>query len=134
MLLIHSPRLQTLYIDGTCHLSQLWEVRPMLAGRWDQLRNFAAGNIFPVDVPIQESIAMMSTFLENHPSLENVAALGFMSFSHQSLISLSKLPKWNSYRGKLLQLRNVPVECSLRKVVLTVSLSADRLGGFNHAP
>ncbi|PBK58264.1 hypothetical protein ARMSODRAFT_1091287 [Armillaria solidipes] len=123
MLLIHSPRLQTLYIDGTRHLSQLWEVRPMLTGRWGQLRNFAAGNIFSVDVPIQESIAMMSTFLKNHPSLENVAALGFMSFSHQSLISLSKLPKWNSYRGKLLQLKNVPIECSLRKVVLTDWLS-----------
>ncbi|KAK0476387.1 hypothetical protein IW261DRAFT_420416 [Armillaria novae-zelandiae] len=123
MLLIHSPRLQTLYIDGTCHLSQLWEVRPMLTGRWNQLRKFAVGNIFPVDVPIQESTVMMSIFLESHPSLENVAALGFMSFSHQSLITLSKLPKWNSYRGKLLQLKNVPIECSLRKVVLTDWLS-----------
>ncbi|KAK0193492.1 hypothetical protein F5146DRAFT_1030878 [Armillaria mellea] len=123
MLLIHSPRLQTLYIDGTCHLSQLWEVRPMLTGRWDQLRNFATGNIFPISVLIQESMAMMSNFLENHPSLEDVAALGFMSFSHQSLITLSKLPKWNSYRGKLLQLKNVPIECSLRNVVLTDWLS-----------
>ncbi|KAK0470112.1 uncharacterized protein EV420DRAFT_1498457 [Desarmillaria tabescens] len=118
MLLIHSPRLQSLYIDGTCHLSQLWEVRPMLTGRWDQLRSFAVGNIFPIDVPIQESITMMSNFLENHSTLENVAALGFMSFSHQSLISLSKFPQWHSYRGKLLQLKNVPIECSLRKVVL----------------
>lgn len=123
MLLIHSPRLQTLYIDGTCHLSQLWEVRPMLTGRWDQLRKFAAGNIFPVDVPIQESTVTISKFLQNHPSLENVAALGFMSFSHQSLITLSTLPKWNSYRGKLLQLKNVPIECSLWKVVLTDWLS-----------
>ncbi|KAF8207084.1 hypothetical protein K438DRAFT_1962716 [Mycena galopus ATCC 62051] len=107
MLLVHSPNLVELTIDGTCLVSQLWNIRRIFTGRWRFLRSLSLGNI---------SSRMLDTdtldgtiFLKAHPSLERLAFFGSLS-GHSNGVSsllLMPLPRLEAFSGKMNQLKEV---------------------------
>ncbi|KAJ7220165.1 hypothetical protein GGX14DRAFT_585836 [Mycena pura] len=107
MLLVHSPNLTELTIDGTCLVSQLWITRKIFTGRWRYLRSLSLGNISsrPLDTDKQEGAA----FLTAHPRLENVEFFGRL-WGHTDNISslpLAPLPKLRTFAGKISHLKDI---------------------------
>jgi hypothetical protein len=107
MILVHSPNLVRLTIDGTCIVSQLWNIRKIFSGRWGSLRSLSLGNISsrPSDVDSLDG----QKFLKAHPRLENLEFYGSLSGFADGITSmpLVPLPRLQSFTGKITQLKEV---------------------------
>ncbi|KAJ6570109.1 hypothetical protein DFH09DRAFT_917578, partial [Mycena vulgaris] len=107
MLLAHSPNLVELTIDGTCTVSQLWNIRRIFSGRWRFLRSLSLGNISArsLETDTEEG----KKFLMAHPRLESLAFFGSLSGFTNSITSLPllPLPSLRTFTGKINQLKDV---------------------------
>ncbi|KAF7375230.1 F-box domain-containing protein [Mycena sanguinolenta] len=107
MLLVHSPNLVELTIDGTCLVSQLWNIRKIFTGRWRFLRSLSLGNVSSrsLDTDTPEGTA----FLAAHPRLENLTFFGSLSgYSNGvSSLPLMPLPRLETFTGKINQLKEI---------------------------
>ncbi|KAJ7510472.1 hypothetical protein B0H11DRAFT_1959260 [Mycena galericulata] len=107
MLLVNSPNLVELTIDGTCIVSQLWNIRQILSGRWRSLRSLSLGNVSSrsLETDPQDS----SKFLKAHPRLEKVEFFGSLSGYTDSISSLPllPLPRLRTFTGRINQLKEV---------------------------
>ncbi|KAJ7841380.1 hypothetical protein B0H14DRAFT_3457539 [Mycena olivaceomarginata] len=107
MLLVHSPNLVDLTIDGTCLVSQLWNIRRIFTGRWKSLRSLSLGNVS--SQPLETDTPEGTMFLEAHPCLEQLAFFGSLSGYSDGVSSLQliPLPQLQAFTGKISQLKEV---------------------------
>ncbi|KAJ7454684.1 hypothetical protein FB451DRAFT_1278980 [Mycena latifolia] len=107
MLLVNSPNLVELTLDGTCIVSQLWNIRKILSGRWRSLRALSFGNLSSrsLETDSQE----VTNFLKAHPRLENLMFFRSLSgfTSGISSLPLVPLPRLRAFTGKVNQLKGV---------------------------
>ncbi|KAJ7116469.1 hypothetical protein C8R44DRAFT_792623 [Mycena epipterygia] len=107
MLLVHSPNLLELTIDGTCLVSQLWNIRKIFTGRWRSLRSLLLGNLS--SRLLETDFPEGTKFLKAHPRLENLAFFGGLSGYTNGISSLPlvPLPQLRAFAGKINQLKDV---------------------------
>ncbi|KAJ6468375.1 hypothetical protein C8R45DRAFT_1105736 [Mycena sanguinolenta] len=107
MLLAHSPNLVELTIDGTCVVSQLWNIRKIFTGRWRFLRSLSLGNVSSRS--LDTDTAEATAFLAAHPRLEHLTFFGSLSGYSNSISSLPlmPLPLLQTFTGKINQLKEV---------------------------
>ncbi|KAJ3813629.1 hypothetical protein F5876DRAFT_73738 [Lentinula aff. lateritia] len=123
-MLFDSQALEELTLDGTCFAdANAWNLKPVFSGRWPGLRRLALGNVFYDD----------ST--ENDDSV--LSSMGNMSYSPTAMACLLSLPKLQTYRGRLLQLKDGGELTQIRNIILTDWFSpsanfGDILGDLHH--
>ncbi|KAJ6608682.1 hypothetical protein B0H10DRAFT_2226628 [Mycena sp. CBHHK59/15] len=107
MLLVHSPHLIELTLDGTCLISQLWNTRRVFSGRWRSLRSLSLGNVSTR--ALETDTADGATFIKAHPALEKLAFFGnFSPHTHSlSTMPLVPLPRLRVFSGKISQLKEL---------------------------
>nr|GAT52451.1 predicted protein [Mycena chlorophos] len=108
MLLIHSPNLEYLKLDGSCAISQLWDIRRVLTGRWPRLHTLSIGDLSARSTDTDFPSA--TTFLRAHPLLTGISFTGGFS-AHTNLNSittlpLAPLPNLRTFVGKIIQLKD----------------------------
>ncbi|KAJ7573925.1 hypothetical protein C8J56DRAFT_980840 [Mycena floridula] len=116
MLLHHCPDLEELTLDSTYRLSELWNTKRLLEGRWPRLRRLSIGVISTRNGECDESD--FNSFLEAHSSLSEIKCMGELALSKASVVTLATLPI-KSFSGKLQNLTDAPPFSCLTRVILT---------------
>lgn len=108
--MLHSPNLVELTIDGTCIVSQLWNSRKILTGRWHFLRSLSLGNVSSRSLETDSQDG--TNLLKAHPRLETVGFFGGLSgyTDNVSSLPLIPLPRLRTFTGKINQLKDVTGE------------------------
>ncbi|KAJ7163943.1 hypothetical protein C8R43DRAFT_946758 [Mycena crocata] len=106
VLTLDHPNLVELTIDGTCIVSQLWNIRKIFTGRWPLLRSLSLGNVSSRS--LETDSVEGSVFLKAHPRLEHVAFFGSLSGYTNGISSLPlvPLPRLFTFTGKINQLKD----------------------------
>lgn len=118
-MLFHSQALEELTLDGTCFSdANAWNLKPVFSGRWPGLRRLALGNVFYDDSTDNDD--SVCKFLQEHPNLEQISSMGNMSYSPTAMGCLLSLPKLQTYRGRLQQLKDGGKLTQIRNMILTV--------------
>lgn len=112
MLLVNSPNMTELTLEGTCQTTQLWNIRKVLSGRWAQLRYFSIGSLSSRELP--EDDQAMVDFISAHPTLENIHFQSGLYYSRTSMFYLPSLPLLRSFTGRIQQLKLAPELPSLQ--------------------
>lgn len=112
MLLVKSPDLEELTLEGTCQTAQLWNIRKMLSGRWPRLRSISIGSLSSHEFPSDDR--EMTSFLKAHPTLERIEFLNGMYYSRMSMFYIPPLSHLRSFTGRIQQLKQAPELPSLR--------------------
>ncbi|KAF8640283.1 hypothetical protein AX16_010178 [Volvariella volvacea WC 439] len=106
MLLVDSPNLQALTLDGQYQTYELWNIRRILSGRWPNLRSLYLGSLSSTGYP--SDAKTMSTFLSHHRhTLQKLSFQGGMYYSRTTAFYLVRLPHLVEFSGKSQQLRKV---------------------------
>ncbi|KAJ3889793.1 hypothetical protein GG344DRAFT_78469 [Lentinula edodes] len=122
-MLFDSQALEELTLDGTCFSdANAWNLKPVFSGRWPGLRRLALGNVFYDDSTDNDD--SVCKFLQEHSNLEQISSLGNMSYSPTAMACLVSLPKLQTYRGRLQQLKDGGELTQIRNIILT-SLKKD---------
>ncbi|KAJ3929185.1 MAG: hypothetical protein NXY57DRAFT_1017805 [Lentinula lateritia] len=135
-MLFHSQALEELTLDGTCFSdANAWNLKPVFSGRWPGLRRLALGNVFYDDSTDNDD--SVCKFLQEHPNLEQISSMGNMSYSPTAMGCLLSLPKLQTYRGRLQQLKDGGKLTQIRNMILTDWFSpsanfGDILGNLHH--
>lgn len=117
MLLVHSPDLSELRIDGIYRGFQLWVIRRLLFARWPSLRVLSIGNLPSQERP--SDFADTASFIQAHPALEKVVFSGGLSGASLSTFPITSLSRLHSFCGRIHQLKGVAHLSSLRELRLT---------------
>ncbi|KAF7317120.1 F-box domain-containing protein [Mycena chlorophos] len=105
-MLIHSPNLEDLKLDGSCAISQLWDIRRVLTGRWPRLHTLSIGDLSAQSTDTDFPSA--TTFLRAQPLITSISFTGGLS-AHTNSISalpLAPLPNLRTFVGKVIQLKD----------------------------
>jgi hypothetical protein len=117
MLLIHSPDLEELTLDGTCNTYQLWNNRKILSGKWPRLKSLSLGSLSAHELPKDD--VEMASFLSAHPTLEEIQFLAGMYYSRSSMFYLPALPHLHYFSGRIQQLKMAGDLPALQRLQLT---------------
>ncbi|THV01027.1 hypothetical protein K435DRAFT_421428 [Dendrothele bispora CBS 962.96] len=119
MLLERSPNLEELTLDGACLSDEVWQLEPVLRGRWPRLRKLALGHISALDSSTSSHEQTISDFLDAHANLEDVSLIGNASYSPQTISEFLSMPKILSWKGRLAHLKHAGPKCQIRNLCLT---------------
>ncbi|KAH8824899.1 hypothetical protein DL96DRAFT_1611201 [Flagelloscypha sp. PMI_526] len=120
MLLKHSPNLTSLYLDSSAQTTQLWDLRPIMEGRWPHLKHLRIAAL-PDSNLIEQNHAILEAFLIAHAStlitLEFAGASYFSSCSSRSLPAV--FPGLRSFHGRRAQVEQADLLPCITDVRLT---------------
>ncbi|KAF5367066.1 hypothetical protein D9758_003936 [Tetrapyrgos nigripes] len=120
MLLENSPNLEELTLDGACLSDELWQLDPVLHGRWPSLRKFAIGHISAFDSASSSLPQKVADFLDAHYySLEDMSLIGNATYTELSIPKFLSMPNMHTWKGRLAHLTHAGPECRLRNLYLT---------------
>jgi hypothetical protein len=117
MLLVNSPNLEELTLEGTCQTAQLWDIRKILSGRWPRLKRISMGSLSSRELFTDDD--EMASFFTSHSTLESIEFLSGMYYSRTSMFYIPSLPHLQSFTGRIQQLRRAPNLPSLRRLNFT---------------
>ncbi|KAF8896563.1 hypothetical protein BD779DRAFT_1668330 [Infundibulicybe gibba] len=110
MLLIHSPDLREIVLDGANQKYYIWDIRKVFSGKWPNLRSISIGSLAYCDLPTDDNL--VSSFLTAHPNLRNVEFQ--WTTPRTSMFYLPDMPSLYSFHGRSHQLKHAPALPSLR--------------------
>jgi hypothetical protein len=117
MLLIHSPDLEELKLDGTCNTYPLWNYRKILSGNWPRLKSLSLGSLSVHELPNDDE--EMASFLSAHPTLEEIRFSTGAYYSRSSMFYIPALPNLHCFSGRIQQLKTAGNLPALRCLQLT---------------
>lgn len=116
MLLVHSPHLEELTFDAYYPFAPIWDLSPLVSGRWSRLRSISIGDLAIKQAGVDNPYL---GFLAAHPTLESVALAEGLHHLSPLVLPPTALPNVRSLRAFWPQVEGMPYHTLIRRLCLT---------------